>query len=79
VERVYWGDKQRPSVAFRMPLTDTHRIEIKRSKLEIGAGDTIMLDRPEHLLRLTGLLDDALAFSKSDDNFRRGASASAAS
>ncbi|TXT40279.1 MAG: hypothetical protein FD135_1411 [Comamonadaceae bacterium] len=74
----YWGDKKRPSVAFCMPLTDAHRIEIKRSKLEIGAGDTIMLDRPEHLLRLTGLLDDALAFSKNDDNFKRGASASAA-
>lgn len=67
----YWGDKKRPAVSFCMPLTDTHRAEIKRSKLELGSGDTILLDRPEHLLRLTGLLDDALAFSKNDDNFKR--------
>lgn len=70
----YWADKKRPVASFCMPLTDAHRAEIKRSKLETGAGDTIVLDRPEHLLRLTGLLDDALAFSKNDENFKRGAS-----
>lgn len=71
----YWSDKKRPAVSFCMPLTDAHRVEIKRSKLETGPGDTILLDRPDHLLRLTGLLDDALAFSKNDDNFKRSSAA----
>lgn len=71
----YWGDKKRPSASFCMPLTDAHRAEIKRAKLETGPGDTVMLDRPDHLLRLTGLLDDALAFCKSDNNFKRSPSA----
>lgn len=68
----YWGDKKRPSVMFCMPLTGEHKAEIKRAKLELGANDTINLDRPDQLLRLPGLLDDALAFCKNDDNFKRG-------
>jgi hypothetical protein len=68
----YWGDKKRPVVSFCMPLTDTHRLEIKRSKLEAGPNDSVILDQPNDLLRITGLLDDALCFCKNDENFKRG-------
>ena len=67
----YWGDKKRPSIGFCMPLTDTHKAEIKRAKLELGTNDSIHLDRPDLLLRVPGLLDDALAYCKNDNNFKR--------
>lgn len=71
----YWGNKQRPCITLCMPLTAAHKAEIQRAKLELGSGDTIMLDRPNQLLRLTGMLDDALAYCKHDDNFKRASGA----
>jgi hypothetical protein len=68
----YWGDKKRPAIEFCMPLSAEHKAEVKRAKLELAVNDTIALDRPDHLLRLPGLLDDALKFCKNDDNFKRG-------
>ncbi len=70
----YWGDKKQPSIAFCMPLTAIHKAEIKRAKLELANNDTLNLDRPDQLLRLPGLLDDALAFCKNDENFKRSGS-----
>lgn len=72
----YWGDKKQPTIAFCMPLTAEHKAEIKRAKLDLSNNDTISIDRPDQLLRLPGLLDDALAFCKNDENFKRGASTS---
>lgn len=68
----YWADKKRPSMMFCMPLSAAHKAEIKRAKLELSSGDAVMLDKPDQLLRLPGLLDDALTFCKNDDNFKRG-------
>ncbi|MGE4337782.1 MAG: hypothetical protein AB7E55_17640 [Pigmentiphaga sp.] len=67
------GDKRRPTLQFIEPITDAHRAEATRAGLEIGAGGHIILDKPENLYRLAGMLRDALAFCKNDDNFRRGA------
>lgn len=67
----YQGDKKRPSIQFCIPLTESHKSEIRRSKIELLTGDSIALDKPDHLLRLTGLLSDALAFCKNDENFKR--------
>lgn len=72
----YWGDKKQPSVAFCMVLTAEHKAEIKRAKLELTPNDTINIDRPDQLLRLPGLLDDALAFCRNDENFKRSSTAS---
>ncbi|MDD2545675.1 MAG: type I restriction endonuclease [Burkholderiaceae bacterium] len=67
----FWGDKKRPSMQFGIPLTDAHRTEIARARMEMGAGESIFLDKPENLLRLAGLLGDALAYCKDDENFKR--------
>lgn len=67
----YHGNKQRPAIQFHVPLTDLHRAEIKRAMLEIGAGDTIFLETPAHLMRLPGPLMDSLEFCKNDENFKR--------
>lgn len=67
----FWGDKKRPCIQFGITLTDAHKTEISRARLEIGAGETILLDKPDNLQRLAGVLADALAFCKDDENFKR--------
>ncbi|UZR27470.1 type I restriction endonuclease [Methylococcus mesophilus] len=66
----YTGNKRRPVVQFIVPLTPQHRSEIERAGLEIGSGNQILLDKPEYLMRISGLLFDALAYCKDDDNFK---------
>lgn len=67
----FWGDKKRPALQFGIPLTDAHRAEIKRARMELGSRETVFLDKPENLQRLAGLLADALNFCKNDENFKR--------
>ncbi len=67
----YWSDKRQPSVKFGIDLTDAHRSEIQRAGLQIGAGDSIPIEMPEHLYRLVGLLSDSLDYVRDDENFRR--------
>ncbi len=67
----YWGDRRRPTLQFGLPLTDSHRAEIARARLEIGSGDTVVLDQPDKLARLAGLLHDVLDYCKDDANFKR--------
>lgn len=67
----YWGDKKRPHIQLIVPLTDSHRNEVRRAGLEIESNDLIHIAKPENLYRLSGLLADCLAFCVNDDNFRR--------
>lgn len=67
----FWGDKKNPAMQFIVPLTDTHRSEIARAGLQIGSNDQVLLDKPENLYRLVGIVGDALAYCTNDDNFRR--------
>lgn len=66
----YSGDKKRPSVQFINKLTEQHISEIKRAGLETGPGDQVIIDKPENLLRIPGLLFDALTYCKNDENFK---------
>jgi hypothetical protein len=66
----YCGDKKRPSVQFIQKLTDQHVSEVKRAGLEVSSGDQITIDKPENILRISGLLFDALAYCQNDDNFK---------
>jgi|SRR5690554_302208 len=68
----FWGDKKRPAVQFIEPITEAHRAEAIRAGLEIGTNGQILLDKPENLYRLAGIVHDALLYCKNDDNFRRG-------
>lgn len=67
----FWGDRKRPAIQFGIPLTAAHRAEISRARMETGTSDSIFLDKPENLLRLAGILGDALAYCKDDENFKR--------
>ena len=67
-------NRRRPVVSFRMDLTEQHRQEISRAGLEMSSGDAIFLDSPEQIMRLPGLLFDALTYCQDDEHFKRGAS-----
>lgn len=69
----FWSEKKRPAIQFGIALTDAHRAEVTRARMELGAGDTVLLDKPENLQRLAGLLVDAMVFCKNDENFKRKA------
>lgn len=62
-------DKQRPYISIPVELTESHKSEIERAKLQYS-GTSIYIDKPEHILRLGNLLHDCLAYCKNDDNFR---------
>ncbi|MFW7343590.1 type I restriction endonuclease [Pollutimonas sp. H1-120] len=67
----FWGDKKHPAMQFIVPLTGADKIEIARAGLQVGTNDHILLDKPEDLYRLAGIVRDSLIYCKNDDNFRR--------
>ncbi len=67
----FWGDKRRPAIQFIEPMTETHNMEAQRAGLEIGKNGRIILNKPEDLYRLAGILRDALMYCQNDENFRR--------
>ena len=67
----YYDNKQRPSIQLPIVLTENIKEEIKRANLEIGAGDQIIIDKPENVLRISGLIIDAYEYTRNDDNFKR--------
>ncbi len=67
----YNDNKQRPSIQLPIELTEKIKSEIKRAGLEIGAGDQIIIDKPENVLRIAGVIIDAYEYTKNDENFKR--------
>lgn len=67
----YYDNKQRPSITLPLPLNEYQRSEIIRSGLEIGAGEQIIIDLPENILRIPGIMYDLYRYNSSDENFRR--------
>lgn len=71
----FYADKKVPSVTLCLPMTEERRREITRAGLEIGAGDTIQIGAPENMMRIAGLVFDALAYCQDDNNFKRATAA----
>lgn len=67
----YFDSKQRPSILLPIPLTDSMKSEVSRAGLEFGAGEQIIIDRPENILRISGLVLDACNYCMDDENFKR--------
>lgn len=66
----YYDNKQRPSIVIPIELSDNHKSEISRAGLEFN-NQSIIIDRPENILRISGLIKDCLEYCQDDDNFRR--------
>jgi len=70
-------DMSLPLAQFCVPMTGERKKEVVRAGLPLGMGDAVILANPDDLLRITGILFDALAFCQDDENFRMKKSSSA--
>ncbi|WP_419852414.1 type I restriction endonuclease [Actinobacillus pleuropneumoniae] len=66
----YFDNKQHPCINVPLELLDIHRAEIQRAGLDIS-GNNIIIDRPENVLRISGLIRDCLEYCQNDENFAR--------
>jgi hypothetical protein len=67
----YVGDRAKPYVVFNTPLTDQHKEKVVKRGLELGASNSIIITRPDHLMKLSSLINDALLFCQDDNNFKK--------
>jgi len=67
----YYGDRKKPLVYFPIELTDQQKEDIKRRGLEFGTGGSVILDKPESIMRLSDVIFAALAHCQNDENFKR--------
>ena len=59
-------------ILLLIELTENMKKEVKRGGLEIYAGEQIIIDKPENILRIgAGLINDAYEYPKNDENFKR--------
>ncbi|CNF49819.1 Uncharacterized conserved protein [Yersinia mollaretii] len=66
----YFDSKQRPSIILPIELDEKAIAEVERAGLELAPGNQIIIDRPENILRLSGLILDSYNYCMDDDNFR---------
>ncbi len=66
----YYDNKQRPSIQLPIEMTEDAIKEASRAGLEVS-GSYIIIDYPENILRISGLIRDCLEFCQNDENFAR--------
>lgn len=66
----YYDKKNRSSIQLPIELTPVTANEISRAGLEHD-GSRIYLDRPEDILRISGLILDSFQFVVNDENFKK--------
>lgn len=71
----YYATRKVPMIQFCVPMTEERKREVLRAGLEMATGDGIQLSSPDHLMRVAGILCDALAYCRDDANFKRGTEA----
>ena len=67
----YHGDRQNPRVNFIFNLSEHDQEYVRMSGLEIGSGNSVLLTKPEQIMKLSSLLFKALQFCKDDENFKK--------
>jgi len=67
----YHGDKSTPYISFNIPMTLERTKQAARAGLVVQPNNTIALLKPEHLMKLSNVLFDALEYCKDDENFKR--------
>lgn len=58
-------------VLLLIELSENMKKEVKRGGLEIYAGEQIIVDKPENILRIAGLINETYEYTKNDENFKR--------
>lgn len=67
----YHGDKGLPCISFNIPMTLERTKQAARAGLIVQPNNTIALVKPEHLMKLSNIIVDALEYCQNDDNFKR--------
>jgi predicted type IV restriction endonuclease len=67
----YVDNKRKPQVFFPIELTEEQKAGIKKRGLDFGSGGSIILDKPESIMRPSEIIFDALAYCQNEDNFKR--------
>ena len=67
----YFGDKGTPTISFNIPMTLERTKQIARSGLHVQQNNNIVITKPEHLMKLSNILVDALEYCQDDNNFKR--------
>lgn len=58
-------------ILLLIELSENMKKEVKRGGLEIYAGEQIIVDKPENILRIAGLINETYEYTKNDENFKR--------
>ena len=58
-------------VLLLIELSENMKKEVKRGGLEIYAEEQIIIDKPENILRIAGLINETYEYTKNDENFKR--------
>ncbi|OTP87424.1 hypothetical protein B5S42_10385 [Gilliamella apicola] len=58
-------------ILLLIELTENMKDEVNRAGLEIYAGEQIIIDKPENILRIAGLINETYEYTKNDENFKR--------
>lgn len=66
----YHADRKAPYIQVCVPMTEERRREVARAGLEMS-GESILLPHPDHLMRIPGIVFDALNYCRDDTNFKR--------
>ena len=67
----YYTNRKKALAYFPIELTEQHKAEILGRGLELGPSGSIVLDKPESIMRVSGIIFEALAYCRNDDNFKR--------
>ncbi|WP_127958015.1 type I restriction endonuclease [Serratia microhaemolytica] len=66
----YFDKKTKPSIQLPIELNEIAVNEIVRARLEYDSA-RIYIDKPEDILRISGLILDSLEYVRNDENFRK--------
>lgn len=67
----YDVNRKRPTIQFIVPIDESRALELTRAGLEVQPNGIIFLDKPEHIYRAVGILNDALEYCLNDEHFKR--------
>ena len=67
----YDVNRKRPTIQFIVSIDEQRKFELIRAGLEVLNNGQIYLDKPEHIYRAVGILNDCLDYCSNDDNFKR--------
>lgn len=67
----YDVNRKRPTIQFVVSIDDKRKDELARSGLEVLSNGSIFIDKPEHLYKMVGILNDSFLYCINDENFKR--------